>query len=95
MASHHQLSIDEANESIYHSLKISYGVKDDPDNQAITIRAFAVAHRRSVEPELGLPVTVQGDEGLCGGLKFDRFEVWLDKSPVAERIVSVAKALGR
>lgn len=95
---HHKLGfrradIDEVNDNIYHSLKISYRVKDDPENEIITIRAFEIAHRRLVDTRLEASEPVQGGVELCGGLRVDKFEVWLDKSPVVQRIASVAKTL--
>ncbi|EIM84766.1 uncharacterized protein STEHIDRAFT_148095 [Stereum hirsutum FP-91666 SS1] len=92
---HEILEFHEANNSIYHSLRISYRVKDDPEDQVIPIRAFAIAHRRLVDSGLVVTEPLQGGEKPCGGLRVDKFEVWLDKSPVAERISWVSKMLGK
>lgn len=74
---------DEANGSIYITATVTYGVKGDPANERIPLRAFAICHRRKVDEP----------SSENGGWRADKFQVFIDRSPVMEKVQAVmAKA---
>lgn len=74
---------DEENGSIYAAATVSYTVTGDPINKVIPLRAFAICHRRTVDE----PASENG------GVRIVKFQVFVDRSPVMERLQEVmAKA---
>lgn len=80
---HYSPITDEANGSIYVAATITYVVKGDPINKAIPLRAFAIAHR----------VTVDEPGSENGGKRADKVQIFIDRGLVLERVKEImAKA---
>ncbi|KAI8285673.1 hypothetical protein K4K56_009200 [Colletotrichum sp. SAR 10_98] len=73
---HVPVTFDKVDNKVWFTVKISYRAKGDPENQTITIPASALAH-----------LVTEGEEAG----KLARFQVFLDNSPVLERIEYVSK----
>lgn len=69
-------TIDVVGDIIYQAAHISYLAKGDPEKRVITVPGFAVFHRVPPGGE---------DEG-----KTSRFDVYIDTSPLAQRMKEVA-----
>ncbi|KAL1741809.1 hypothetical protein HDZ31DRAFT_44608 [Schizophyllum fasciatum] len=79
-AMHHEVIWAEvARDKILAKCMITYRVKGDPENEAITVPGFAVAY---------FPHELQADST---GERVSRLEVYIDRRPVEDRVAALGK----
>ncbi|KAF8637201.1 hypothetical protein AX16_010860 [Volvariella volvacea WC 439] len=82
---HEILDIALSGTKIYQPANITYQIKNDPTQQLITIPGLAVFHKY-IEPNSTTPPTHWEPE-----TKISRLDVYLDNTPVMERVKEVQK----
>lgn len=83
--------LDEHDGKIYHPAIVSYRVKGDPADEVISLRAFAIIHRRQSKSGEESPES----EKVNGGYRVDKAQVFIDRGPVMEKVMEVMAAAAK